>query len=88
MRTIYVSAEVKIWVETEMEVDDSLSDGEITDEANKLIKDIARDRAFQSDGFDINIDEMWDMKTNENIEEDYTKEDFDSAMGSIGDRDF
>jgi len=41
----------------------------------KLIKDIARDRAFQSDGFDINIDEMWDMETNENIEEDYTKEE-------------
>lgn len=75
MRTIYVSAEVKIWVETEMEVDDSLSDGEITDEANKLIKDIARDRAFQSDGFDINIDEMWDMETNENIEERYSLDD-------------
>ena len=36
MRTIYVSAEVKIWVETEMEVDDCLSDGEINDESNKL----------------------------------------------------
>lgn len=75
MRTIYVAAEVKIYVETEMEVDDSLSDGEITDEANKLIKDIARDRAFQSDGFDVNIDEMWDMETNENIEERYSLED-------------
>ena len=32
MRTIYVSAEVKIYVETEMEVDGNLSDGEITDE--------------------------------------------------------
>ena len=88
MRTIYVSAEVKIFVETEMEVDDSLSDREITDEANKLIKDIARDRAFQSYGFDVNIDEMWDMETNENIEERYSLEDFHSAMESIGDRDF
>lgn len=74
MRTIYVSAEVKIWVETEMGVDDSLSDGEITYVANKLIKDIARDRTFQSDGFDINIEEMWDMETNENIEERYSNE--------------
>jgi hypothetical protein len=67
MRTIYVAAEVKIYVDLEMEVEDNLSDGEITDLAHKGIKDVARDRAFQSDGFDINIDEMWDMETNENI---------------------
>lgn len=71
MRTIYVGAEVKIYVNLEMEVEDNLSDGEITDLAHKEIKDVARDRAFQSDGFDINIDEMWDMETNENIEERY-----------------
>jgi hypothetical protein len=88
MRTIYVSAEVKIWVETEMEVDDSLSDGEITDVANKLIKDIAKEKAFDREQLCVNIDEMWDMETNENIEERYSLEDFDSAMESIGDRDF
>lgn len=75
MRTIYVSAEVKIWVETEMEVDESLSDGEITDEANKLIKDIAKEKAFDREQLCVNIDEMWDMETNENIEERYSLED-------------
>jgi hypothetical protein len=74
MRTIYVAAEVKIWVETEMEVDDSLSDGEITDEANKLIKDIAKEKTFDREQLCVNIDEMWDMETNENIEERYSNE--------------
>ena len=74
MRTIYVSAEVKIYVETEMEVDGNLSDGEITDEANKLIKDIAKEKAFDREQLCVNIDEMWDMETNENIEERYSNE--------------
>jgi len=65
-----------------------MSDTPRTDEVNKLIKDIAKEKAFDREQLCVNIDEMWDMESNENIEEDYTKEDFDSAMESIGDRDF